>query len=185
MITKPNAVLKEIRIQVHKLQEEFGTIFQNEILPDLEKEGIHLIGYREFSKAQKKVAETYFEKNLSEKIDLKASYFTSKDAVFVENESSYITASISKDKFQVVQIPKDEPRFFVFPSENDTHHIAFIDDIIKSNLYRVQSKLNLSYYAIKISRDAELYIEDEFSGNLMEKIKESFQNEKKDRQREF
>src|SRR5690606_23549144 len=101
------------------------------------------------------------------------SYFSSKDSVFVENESSYITASISKDKFQVVQIPKDEPRFFVFPSQKDIHYITFIDDIIKYNLYRIQSDLELSYYAIKISRDAELYIEDEFSGNLMEKIKES------------
>ena len=173
LITKPNAVLKELKIQVHHLQEEFGDIFINQIIPDLEKEGIHLIKYRDFSKAQKKVAEAHFEKHLKDKIDLKNSYFTGKDSVFVENESSYITASIKKGEFQVVQIPKDEPRFFVFPSEDNTHYITFIDDILKYNLYRIQSDLELSYYAIKISRDAELYIEDEFSGNLMEKIKES------------
>ncbi|MEZ4793691.1 MAG: hypothetical protein R2783_09575 [Gelidibacter sp.] len=173
LITKPNAVLKEIKVQVDKLQEEFGGLFKNEIIPDLKKEGIHLIGYRDFSKTQKKAAQAYFDENLADKIDLEASYFTSTDAVFVENESSYITASISKTNFQLVQIPKDEPRFFVFSSKNDTHYVTFIDDIIKYNLYRVQPKLDLSYYAIKISRDAELYIEDEFSGNLMEKIKES------------
>ena len=173
LITKPNAVLKEIKIQVDLLQQEFGSIFQNEIIPDLNNEGIKLIGYRDFSKSQKKEAEAYFEKNLKNKIDLEATYFSTKDNVFVENECSYITASISKDKFQVVQIPKDEPRFHVFKSENDTQYITFIDDIIKYNLYRIQSELDLSYYAIKISRDAELYIEDEFSGNLMEKIKES------------
>jgi len=132
-----------------------------------------LIKYKDFSKDQKKIAEDYFEANLKDKIDLDSSMFSTKDSVFVENESSYITTCISKDKFQVVQIPKDEPRFFVFPSDNDTHHITFIDDIIKYNLYRTQPDLDLSYYAIKISRDAELYIEDEFSGNLMEKIKES------------
>jgi polyphosphate kinase len=173
LITKPNAVLKELKVQVNKLQVEFGDIFQNQIIPDLKDEGIHLIKHKDFSKEQKKVAEAYFEKNLKGKLDLDASYFTSKDSVFVDNESSYITASISKDKFQVVQIPKDEPRFFVFPSENDTYYITFIDDIIKYNLYRIQSDLKISYYALKISRDAELYIEDEFSGNLMEKIKES------------
>ncbi|MEZ4803257.1 MAG: polyphosphate kinase 1 [Gelidibacter sp.] len=173
LITKPNAVLKELKVQVDLLQEEFGDIFQNQIIPDLKTEGIHLIAYRDFSKAQQKIAETYFENILKDKIDLDASYFSTKDSVFVENESSYITASISKDKFQVVQIPKDEPRFFVFPSKNDDYYITFIDDLIKYNLYRIQSELKLSYYAIKISRDAELYIEDEFSGNLMEKIKES------------
>ncbi len=173
LITKPNAVLKELKVQVDTLQEEFGAIFQNEIIPDLASEGIHLIKYKEFSKEQKKVAEAYFDNNLADKIDLKSSYFTSKDSVFVENENSYITAQVSKNEFQVVPIPKDEPRFFVFPSKTDTYHITFIDDIIKYNLYRIQSDLKLSYYAIKISRDAELYIEDEFSGNLMEKIKES------------
>lgn len=173
LITKPNAVLKELMVQVDMLQKEFGDIFQNQIIPDLKKEKIHLIKYKDFSKEQKKVAEAYFEKQLKDKIDLDASYFSTKDSVFVENEASYIATCMSKTKFQVVQIPKDEPRFFVFPSDNDTHYITFIDDIIKYNLYRIQSDLNLSYYAIKISRDAELYIEDEFSGNLMEKIKES------------
>ncbi|HUH29619.1 polyphosphate kinase 1, partial [Gelidibacter sp.] len=184
LVIKPNRVLAEIKVQVDLLQAELGQIFQNEIIPDLKKEGIHLIKYSDFTAAQKKVAEEYFESTLKAKIDFGSSIFSTKDSVFVENESSYITASISKDKFQVVQIPKDEPRFFVFPnhseaktskspSENGKHYITFIDDIIKYNLYRIQPELDLSYYAIKISRDAELYIEDEFSGNLMEKIKES------------
>ena len=184
LISKPNRVLAEIKVQVDLLQEEFGAIFQNEIIPDLEKEGIHLIKYKGCSEAQKRVAEDYFETFLKAKIDFGSSVFSTKSSVFVENESSYITACISKDKFQMVQIPKDEPRFFVFPSapkdkksvsttENDDYYITFIDDIIKYNLYRTQPELDLSYYAIKISRDAELYIEDEFSGNLMEKIKES------------
>lgn len=177
LVTKPNRVLAEIKIQVDALQEEFGQIFQNEIIPDLKKEGIHLIKYKDFTASQKKVAVDYFESTLKDKIDFKNSIFSTQDSVFVENESSYITACISKDKFQVVQIPKDEPRFFVFPStstsDDDTHYITFLDDIIKYNLYRTQPELDLSYYAIKISRDAELYIEDEFSGNLMEKIKES------------
>jgi polyphosphate kinase len=177
LVTKPNRVLAEIKIQVDLLQEEFGQLFQNEIIPDLKNEGIHLIKYKDFTEAQKEVAVDYFESTLKAKIDFKNSIFSTQDSVFVENESSYITACISKDKFQVVQIPKDEPRFFVFPStstsDDDTHYITFLDDIIKYNLYRTQPELDLSYYAIKISRDAELYIEDEFSGNLMEKIKES------------
>ncbi|MGC1633749.1 MAG: polyphosphate kinase 1, partial [Gelidibacter sp.] len=173
LATKPNQVLAEIKVQVDVLQAEFGQLFQNEIIPDLKQEGIHLITYRDFSEAHKKVAEAYFESTLKAKIDLENSVFSTKDSVFVENESSYITASISKNKFQVVQMPTDEPRFYVFPSENDTHFITFIDDIIKYNLYKSQPELDLSYYAIKISRDAELYIEDESSGNLMEKIKAS------------
>lgn len=180
LVTKPNRVLEEIKTQVDSLQEEFGQLFHNDIIPDLQREGIHLITYKDFTDAQKKVAETYFESTVKAKINLENSIFSTNDFVFVENESSYISALISKDKFQVVQIPTDEPRFFVFPnllsgdaSKGAPYYITFIDDIIKYNLYLTQPKLNLSYYAIKISRDAELYIEDEFSGNLVEKIKAS------------
>ncbi|WP_299398036.1 polyphosphate kinase 1 [uncultured Gelidibacter sp.] len=177
LVTKPNRVLAEIKVQVDILQQEFGKLIQNEIIPDLKKEGIHLIKHSDFSAAQKKAAEAYFESTLKSKIDLEKTIFSTKDSVFVENESSYITALLSKDSFQIVQIPKDEPRFFVFPGDSSTdkgqHYITFIDDIIKYNLYKTHSELDISFYAVKISRDAELYIEDEFSGNLMEKIKES------------
>ncbi|WP_346210690.1 hypothetical protein [Gelidibacter algens] len=55
LVTKPNRVLAEIKIQVDLLQEEFGQLFQNEIIPDLKKEGIHLIKYKDFTEAQKKL----------------------------------------------------------------------------------------------------------------------------------
>lgn len=176
LVTKPNRVLAEIKVQVDLLQKEFGQIFQNEILPDLRKEGIHLVTYNDFTDAQKREAETYFETVLKSKIVLEKSIYSFKDSVFVKNECSYITAQLSKSKFQLVKIPEDEPRFFVFPKSgtaNAPYYITFIDDIIKYNLYRLQPKLKLSYYAIKISRDAELYIDDEFSGNLAKKIKQA------------
>ncbi len=37
LITKPNKVLKEIKKQVELQQEEFGSIFSSEIVPELKK----------------------------------------------------------------------------------------------------------------------------------------------------
>ncbi len=84
-----------------------------------------------------------------------------------------MAAKIGIDEFLMVEIPDTEPRFFVFPSEDGkTFYITFIDDILKYNLQKEFSeKRDTAFHSIKISRDAELYIEDEFSGNLMEKIK--------------
>src|SRR5690606_36699014 len=70
LITKPNAVLKELKIQVDELQEEFGEIFNSQIIPDLKEQGIHLIKYKDFSKAQKQVAEDYWDTHLAGKIDM-------------------------------------------------------------------------------------------------------------------
>jgi len=172
LITKPNKVLKEIKAQVHLQQEEFGKIFKNEIIPDLKKEGIYLIDYHEFSMMQEEIANAYFEKTLKPLLNLETTYHTQPDSIFVENEASYLT-TLTGDTLQLVKIPESEPRFFSFPSENGKHYITFIDDILKYGLGKRHKDDDVRYYALKISRDAELYIEDEFSGDLMKKIKES------------
>ena len=172
LITKPNKVLKEIKKQVHLQQEEFGNIFKNEIVPDLEKEGIYLIDYHAFSDSQKQLAKTYFEEQLKPILDLENSFHNEPESIFVENEASYLTA-FSDGELQLVKIPDSEPRFFTFPTKNGKHFITFIDDILKYNLGENHPEDEVTYYALKISRDAELYIEDEFSGNLMKKIKSS------------
>ena len=172
LITKPNKVLKEIKEQVHTQQEEFGRIFKNEIIPDLKREGVYLINYHEFSSTQKDIANTYFENTLRTLLKLENSFYTNPNSIFVENEASYLTA-LSGNTLQLVKIPDSEPRFFSFPSEDGKHYITFIDDILKYSLGNIHKDDNTRYYALKISRDAELYIEDEFSGDLMKKIKAS------------
>lgn len=172
LITKPNKVLKEIKKQVHLLQEEFGSIFKNEIIPELEANSIFLIDYHEFSKSQKNIAESYFNQNLKSKLNLDNSYHKKTSKIFVENEASYLT-TMSGQTIHLVKIPEDESRFFTFPSEGGKHYITFIDDILKFGLAELHPNDKVRYYALKISRDAELYIEDEFSGDLMKKIRNS------------
>ena len=174
LITKPNKVLKEIKKQVEIQQQEFGQIWNEEIIPELQLNGINLIGYRDFSETQKEQAVDYFNKVLKKHIDVAKSRHTFDESVFVENEASYITTKLSDNQFQIVKIPDEANRFMVFESEGNQFNITFIDDIIKYNLYLENEDKNpLKYYAIKISRDAELYIDDEFSGNLADKIKAS------------
>lgn len=172
LISKPNKVLKEIKKQVDIQQNEFGQIFNHEIIPQLASEGIHLIGYENFSEEQEKVATEYYKEVLKSITEI--SHHSSKEehSVFVKNEWLYLAAQKEKDKFIIVEIPETEPRFFVFPSEDEkTFHITFIDDILKYYLQKEFSKdKKTAFHSLKISRDAELYIEDEFSGNLMEKI---------------
>ncbi|WP_026452472.1 polyphosphate kinase 1 [Aequorivita capsosiphonis] len=173
LITKPNKVLKEIKKQVDIQQNEFGEIFNLEIIPQLASEGIHLIGFEDFSEEQKEIATNYYEESLKPITRTKRYSTTEKHSVFVENEWLYLAAQTAKDEFLLVEIPETEPRFFIFPSEDEkTFHITFIDDILKYNLQKeVSNEEEIAFYSLKISRDAELYIEDEFSGNLMEKIK--------------
>lgn len=178
IVTKPKQVLAEIKIQVDSLEEELDQLFQNEIIPHLQQEGIYLINDNDFSETQKQIAETYFESTLRSQIELENSIFSSKSPVFIENEASYITAMLSENTIQWVKIPENESRFFVFPSENNRHYITFIDDIIKYNLRKAQNQQALSFYAIRISKDAELQLENEIPTHLIEKAKASLSHQK-------
>lgn len=173
LITKPNRVLKEIKDQVNIQQQEFGEIFVNKIIPELADEGIHLIRQEDFSTKQKEIAADYYQKSLKHIIKVNHFSANEKNEVFVKNETLYLAAQFTEDEFAMIEIPDSEPRFFVFPSEDgENFHLTFIDDILKDNLEKEISQTEqVVFYSIKISRDAELYIEDEFSGNLMEKIK--------------
>ncbi|WP_417235902.1 polyphosphate kinase 1 [Bizionia paragorgiae] len=171
LVTKPNAVLKEIKKQVNLQQKEFGDAFYNEIIPDLKAENIHLIDYHDFSPKHQEQAETYFQKTLKGKLNTQKSEAFLKDSLFAKNEASYLACLKDDRVIELVEIPTDESRFYVFPSEDDeTFYITFIDDILKHNLLKDNQH---KYYALKLSRDAELYIEDEFSGDLMQKIKDA------------
>jgi polyphosphate kinase len=172
LISKPNKVLKEIKAQVDIQQNLFGQIFREQIIPQLEIENIYLIDHSKFSSTQKLVAKNYFEEELKGNLEIQTFSNNSTNEAFVENEALYLTAQLSEDKFQLVKIPSDAARFFVFPKQNGKYYITFVDDILKYNLRQsAHQEEAIVHYSIKISRDAELYIKDEFSGNLMEKIK--------------
>ncbi|MEM6719327.1 MAG: polyphosphate kinase 1 [Bacteroidota bacterium] len=172
LITKPNKLLKRIKKEVNLQQEEFGKIFREQIIPELEKEGVKLIDYTQFSEAQQQFATNYYTAHLESKLTLDTT-ISEDEELFVENEKLYL-ASVHDAQLVVFKIPVDSGRFVVFPAENDTHYITFVDDILKYNLTKVYPEN--TFYSIKVSRDAELYIDNEYSGNLLEKIKDSLGN---------
>ncbi|MCB0669493.1 MAG: polyphosphate kinase 1, partial [Saprospiraceae bacterium] len=60
------------------------------------------------------------------------------------------------------------------PSSKDRHDVIMIDDIVRHSIAWLFPGYDvLDTYSIKLTRDAELYIDDEFSGDLLQKIKAS------------
>ncbi|QWX85179.1 polyphosphate kinase 1 [Cellulophaga sp. HaHaR_3_176] len=169
LITKPNKLLREIKKQVLIEQKEFGRIFFTEIIPALQSEGIHLLSYKEFNQEQQAFSQKFYK----EEILPSQSLSVSKNKPFLENEELYLVSQMEDDSLIWVKINEDTPRFIELPAKGDKHCISFVDDILKHNLKTVY---NLDFYSIKISRDAELYIDNEYSGNLLDKIKNALPN---------
>ncbi|MEA1786727.1 polyphosphate kinase 1 [Arenibacter sp. GZD96] len=169
LISKPKKLLKEIKKQVDRQQQYFGRIYRKEIIPELKSIGIQIIGHSKFNKAQK--AEALQLVDQLERTELKFNIMpihNPKVTYAPENECLYLTALSKDQKLILVKIPHHIPRFYTFSKTSGKHCITFIDDIFK---YYLTKKFQSTLYALKISRDAALYIDDEYSGDLVEKIK--------------
>lgn len=171
---KPKKILKRIKVIVEAQQNEFGRIFEQEILKGLETENIHLINETKYSAQQAIFAQRFFAEKVK---DYLSPVFLNKaeDHLFLQNKSLYLVVQFddTSDRIAVVNIPSEKVgRFVVLPNIGDQHYITFLDDIIRYNLTEVFNNESIKdIYSVKLSRDAELYLGDEFSGDLIKKLK--------------
>ncbi|MBE0572240.1 MAG: polyphosphate kinase 1 [Ignavibacteriaceae bacterium] len=190
---QPRILLKKIRETVHTQQEEFGRIYREEIIPGLNDENIFLVNDQSINDDQKEFIKNYFfdqvvpyvqptllDKNkISTFLHNRAIYFAVKLRIKKKTKPSN-RAKLQRFRYAIVEIPADKlGRFVTLPTENEKQFVIFLDDIVKINLpsllpgYQVES-----CYSVKLTRDAELYIDDEFSGDLVSKIKKGLSKRK-------
>jgi polyphosphate kinase len=76
--------------------------------------------------------------------------------------------------YALVPVPSSIPRFVTLPEDGDVHRVMFLDDVIRYNLASLFPRHEVGRsYAVKLTRDAELYVDDEFEGDLVEAIRRS------------
>ena len=177
MELKPRKLLRKIRHIVQEQQAEFGRIFRTEILPELADNGIHLVDERQFGPVQLDFALRFFQEKIKPR--LRWSWLKEDQSQFLEDKALYLIVSFSgEEELAVVALP-DLERFVVLPAEDGANFIAFLDDVLRVGLPEVFLEKKVEgAYAVKLSRDAELYIDDEFSGDLREKIKAGLEERK-------
>ena len=168
LITKPNRLLSKIKKEVNLQQKELGQIFFDEIISALEKENIFFKNTEEldddglaFAKAYNKKVQHYFKPVLDASSD------------FIENEALYLVGRLKNNSLIWVRLSSNTPRFIEIPTQDQSLCIVFVDDVLKLHL---SEEYKVNFYSIKVSRDAELYIDNEYSGDLLEKIKEALPN---------
>ncbi|RMG87295.1 MAG: polyphosphate kinase 1 [Bacteroidetes bacterium] len=177
----PKLVIKEILNIANRQQEEYSEIFENQIIPELKGHGIHLLRRLELNDEQLEFVEDYFNNHMLPFVQ-PVLLVKHKIRPFLNNSALYLAVllhdkELEKDahQFAIVKIPSDHlPRFIELPSPANKHHIIMLDDIVRHSLAMMFPGYDiLNSFSIKLTRDAELYIDDEFSGELITKIKKS------------
>ena len=179
---RPGRLLREIHFIVTSQQETFGRAFRGEILPELEANGIFLLHHRNLTPVQSAFLRHYFHQEVLEHLNPQVLGHKA-DAPFLKEGRVYLVAELwpgveltlasERPSYGILEVPCPPlSRFMVVPGEG--LNVLFLEDVIRLCLSEVYPGYEVgSAYAVKLSRDAELYLEDEFQGDLVEKIRES------------
>jgi polyphosphate kinase len=175
----PKQTVRTIQRIVNRQQEEFSRIFEKKIIPQLAKHGIFLKRRLELTEEEKDFVESYFKEYMLPYVQ---PVLLVRDMVrpFLNNAQLYLSIFMkSKEKgrtaYAIVKIPSDHlPRFIELPGTDEVRNLIMLDDIVRHSVSWMFPGYDIEdTYSIKLTRDAELYIDDEFSGDLLSKIKES------------
>ncbi|AGC78408.1 polyphosphate kinase [Nonlabens dokdonensis] len=173
---RPSKFVKQLLVKVAAQQEELGTIFFDQIVPELKENNIHLMDFETLQGKYEKLAQKYYLDQLKKSLHIDIVEASKSSEIFLENQHLYYLVTFENEQeYGIVNIPSsDHERFIELAQEKETHFIAFLDDLIKLNLLDLfPDKEITNCYEIKLSRDAELYLDQELEGTLADLIHES------------
>ncbi len=176
---EPEVLLAQIMKIVDRHQQEFGNIYQKSIIPALRKNKIVLYQDQMLTKSQQKFVSDYFFSRVLSYLQPVLIY--TGNEYFLNNRQLYFIIELSSlqdgkcSEIAFLNLPSDAlPRFVELPGSRGRHFYMYLDDIIRANLNHIfPGYVVKGCYSVKLNRDADLHIDDEFEGNLVEKIKKN------------
>ncbi|GAK55407.1 polyphosphate kinase [Candidatus Vecturithrix granuli] len=177
----PVRILNQVQTIVAKQQLEFEKIYQ-QILQELQARNIFIINETQLTPEQKSFLTLYFRRHVRPSIvPFMASQFRKFPPL---NEGSlYLAVRLQKQgdskkpEHAIVEVPtKELSRFIVLPANNDKQYIMLLEDVIRLGLPEIFSMFHLEVVEalpIKITKDAELELEDNVTKSFVETISKS------------
>jgi len=184
---RPKKVLAEIQEKVIDLQKKFEKVYSS-LIKELAQHKIFIINERQLNFEQASYVKSFFQdKVLSVVNPIMLSNVRSFPPI--KDKSIYLFIRLlcrendSKPEYAILEIPSEIiPRFVVLPSVQNKKYIILLDDVIRYCLEDVFATFQFETYeayTIKLTRDAELDIDNDLSKSILEKIDESVTGRKK------
>ena len=188
---------KDLLAEITKIvidQQSKSLEIHGDIEQELQTEGIFLINETEVSESQAEFVKNYFIEKLSPQLmtivlnDLNqfpllkdTEAYLAVKMVHKATDKGLDNKEIVEKRYALIEIPKGIDRFVVLPKEGDKNYIIILDDLIRFCLARIFPMFDyeaISAHMIKITRDAELDIDNDLSKTFIEKISSSVQGRK-------
>ena len=184
--------LAAITHEVNRQQREYYRIFYEQILPELNRQHIFLYQDEHPQPFHEEFVRDFFNEEVFPFLS-PVMIQAGEIRTFIRDRRLYLVIRMVKKgrpledpgdvptyHYALMKIPFSKvPRFIELPPHEGKYYIMFIDDIIRANLQSVFPGYEIdSCYSIKISRDADIYLEDEGKGSILEKIRKKVKKRK-------
>lgn len=181
----PNEVLAELRERILRQQEVFQGAYR-QIVDELAAEGIHIVNETQLTGEQEGFVRRYFREEVRTQltplmIQRKAKFPDLKD------KSIYLATRLkasqpSGDRFSLIEVPSDVlSRFLILPEVGGRRFVMLLEDVIRVNLTEVFSLFkfkDIESHVIKLTRDAELDLDDDVSESYLRKVAKGVKHRK-------
>jgi polyphosphate kinase len=183
----PQAIIDQIQTIVLQQQNEFNRIWDG-ILRELKKEKIFLINEKQLNKEQKKYVSDFFDEQVRSNI-IPLMIESLPQLPYLRDKSIYLGVVMRKknsaydQKYALIEVPaKDVGRFVLLPSKQGEKQIILLEDVIRHNLPEIFTYFDYDYFdahVFKVTKDAEIDIDNDVSTTFVEKIEKGLKNRRK------
>ena len=178
-------LLKDIQSKVLQLQERFEEVFQD-VLRQLRKKKIYFVNEKQLDQSQKYYVEDYFHRFVLP--ELKPVLLDeARPLPEMADGRLYLAVHLEsegKSRFALIEVPRRLDRFLSIPQKKGKAGAVFIvlDNVIRhclTSVFRGAFPIDsAAAYAIKVSRNSELELDEGVSKTLLDKISASLKKRK-------
>lgn len=180
-----HALIQRIACIVNAQLEERIRIYERKILPALRRNRIVFYQSRqEVGTFHREFIRRFFMEEVFPYLQ-PVKVEKGKVRMFLRDNRLYLAVRVreaesGKEEYFIIKMPYSKvPRFVELPKQGDTCYLMFLEDIIKDNLQEVFVGYEVDCsYCCKISRDADVFVDDVPPENMVEQLKEKVKKRK-------
>ena len=182
----PSETLKKIN-EILAEQNNYYEKTRKNIRTSLKKNKVEIIDETQLSESQIDFLMDFYRKDLKNSL-MPIILNDKKNIPDLVDDNIYFAIKIIKKNeensiYAILQLPTHKfDRFIILPQSNDFTQVIYLDDVVRlglSELFYFIEHEKIESYAFKVTKDAELDIEDDISSTYIELVDKSLKKRKK------
>jgi len=170
----PGKLLKQLSKLVNEQQQLSQKIYEH-LRGELAKESIEIISEQELTKKQAQFVRDVYRNQVSPALtNLMLSQ--APEFPYLRDKGIYLAVRLMKgdsEQFSIIEVPSGAMNRFIALPKYGKQYIMYLDDVLRYNLSSIFHIFNydsIEAHTVKITRDAELTLDDDVSKSFMEKV---------------